>query len=158
VYMESVREHLNGEGMLHYPIKLEGYLPELLKKDVVLELGFQDLNKYFMRQLQGLIIPGALFLLAIIGVVIWVLRSFYWQSSLITTTNEFINNLTHELKTPVFSIGLASKILEEGVNEDKKPVVEVIRKEANRHRVQVDKALELSSLESGRKMMEFTDL
>ena len=158
VYLGSVEEHLKGDGKLRYPIKLEGYLPELLKKDVVLELGFQDLNRYFVRQIQGLIIPGALFLLAIIGVVIWVLRSFYWQSSLITTTNEFINNLTHELKTPVFSIGLASKILEEGVSEDKKPVVELIRKETNRLGVHIDKVLELSSLESGRKMMEFTDL
>ena len=156
--MDSAKEHLKGEGMLRYPIKLEGYLPELLKKDVILELGFQDLNKYFVRQLHGLIIPGVLFLLAIIGVVIWVLRSFYWQSSLITTTNEFINNLTHELKTPVFSIGLASKILEEGVSEDKRPVVELIRKETSRLGEHIDKVLELSSLESGKKMMEFRDL
>src|SRR5690606_2902666 len=139
------------------PIKIEGYLPELLKKELILELGFQDLNRYFVRQLWGLILPGALFLLAIIAVVIWVLRSFYWQSSLITTTNEFINNLTHELKTPVFSIGLAGKILEEGIAEDKKPVVAMIRKETRRLGEHIDKVLELSSLESGRKIMRLAE-
>src|SRR5690606_16742760 len=93
-YLGSARQHLKGEGTLRFPIKLEGYLPELLRKEVILELGFQDLNRYFVRQLWGLILPGGLFLLAIIVVVIWVLRSFYLQRGLITTTNEFINNLT----------------------------------------------------------------
>ncbi|RUA18401.1 MAG: two-component sensor histidine kinase [Flavobacteriia bacterium] len=157
-YFSSAKQHLRGEDMLTYPIKIEGYLPELLQKEVILELGFQDLNKYFLGQLKGLTIPSLIFLVAIILVVIWVLRSFYWQSSLITTTNDFINNLTHELKTPVFSIGLASKILEEDVTEDKKPVVELIRRETERLKGHIDKVLELSSLESGRKLMQFTEL
>src|SRR5690606_22549005 len=75
-----------------------------------------------------------------------------------TTTNDFINNLTHELKTPVFSIGLASKILEEDVTEDKKPVVELIRRETERLKGHIDKVLELSSLESGKKLMQFTEI
>lgn len=156
-YLTSARTHLKGEGALTLPIKIEGYLPELLKKELILELGFQDLNRYFVKQLWGLILPGALFLLAIIAVLIWVLRSFYWQRSLITTTNEFINNLTHELKTPVFSIGLASKILEQGVAEDKRPVVAMIRKETKRLGEHIDKVLELGSLESGRKIMQLVE-
>ncbi|MEC7265086.1 MAG: HAMP domain-containing sensor histidine kinase [Bacteroidota bacterium] len=157
-YLSSVKPHLKNQETLTYPIKLKGYLPELLGKEVILELGFNDLNRYFMNQLKGLIIPTVLFLLAIIVVVIWVLRSFYWQSSLITTTNDFINNLTHELKTPVFSIGLASKILEEGISEEKKPIVELIRRETDRLRSHIDKVLELASLESGRKLMQFNEI
>lgn len=157
-YLSSVKQHPRNGDVLTYPIKLEGYLPDLLKKEVILELGFQDLNKYFMGQLKGLTIPGTLFLVAIIIVVIWVLRSFYWQSSIITTTNDFINNLTHELKTPVFSIGLASKILEESISEEKKPVVELIRRETDRLKRHIDKVLELASLESGNKLMHFKTL
>lgn len=157
-YLTSLRPHIQSEDALTYPIKLNGYLPELLNKEVILELGFEDLNKYFMGQIKGLIIPSFIFLLAIIVVVIWVLRSFYWQSSLITTTNDFINNLTHELKTPVFSIGLASKILEEGISEEKRPVVELIRRETDRLRSHIDKVLELASLESGKKLMQFNEI
>lgn len=158
VYLGSIKPHISGEDILTYPIKIEGYLPELLEKEMVLELGFEDLNKYFMDQLKGLTIPGVIFLLAIIVVVIWVLRSFYWQRSIITTTNDFINNLTHELKTPVFSIGLASKILEGEVSEDKKPVVELIRRETDRLKTHIDKVLELASLESGKELMQFEEL
>src|SRR5690606_13507731 len=68
-----------------------------------------------------------------------------------------INNLTHELKTPVFPIGLASKILEERVAKDKKPVVAMIRKETRRLGEHIDKVLELSSLESGRKIMQMVE-
>lgn len=157
-YLTSIKPHIKGDDILIYPIKIEGYLPNLINKEVILELGFNDINKYFMSQLNGLTIPGVLFLLAIIVVVIWVLRSFFWQSSLITTTNDFINNLTHELKTPVFSIGLASKILEEGISQEKKPVLELIRRETDRLRRHIDKVLELASLESGKKIMQFSEL
>lgn len=157
-YLTSQKPHAKGKDILVYPIKIEGYLPEHLQKEILLELGFEDINTYFYRQLNGLTIPGLLFLLAIIVVVFWVLRSFYWQSSIITTTNDFINNLTHELKTPVFSIGLASKILEEGLPEDKKPVLELIRRETDRLKQHIDKVLELASLESGKKLMQFTEL
>ena len=157
-YLSSVKPHVKDEDILVYPIKLDGYLSDLLDKEVILELGFEDINTYFMSQLNGLTIPGVLFLLAIIVVVIWVLRSFYWQSSIITTTNDFINNLTHELKTPVFSISLASKILEEGITPEKKPVLELIRRETDRLGRHIDKVLELASLESGKKVMQFAEV
>ena len=154
-YLSSVRPHLKAQEDLTYPIKVKGYLPELLQKEIILEIGFEDLNKYFLGQLRGLIIPGFLFLLMIIIVVIWVLRSFYLQRSINTTTNDFINNLTHELKTPVFSIGLASKILEEDVPENKRAVVELIRTESNRLKKHIDKVLELARMESGNKLLQF---
>ncbi|MBW8198565.1 sensor histidine kinase [Flagellimonas abyssi] len=157
-YLSSVRPHIKAQEDLTYPIKVKGYLPELLQKEIILEIGFEDLNKYFLGQLRGLIVPGLLFLLMIIIVVIWVLRSFYLQRSINTTTNDFINNLTHELKTPVFSIGLASKILEEDVPENKKAVVELIRAESNRLKKHIDKVLELASMESGNKLLQFQEI
>jgi len=155
-YMSSVRPHLKANNNLTYPIQIKGYLPELLEKEIVLEIGFEDLNKYFLGQIRGLIIPGLLFLFMIVIVVIWVLRSFYLQRSINTTTNDFINNLTHELKTPVFSIGLASKILEEDVPDNKKAVVELIRSESDRLKRHIDKVLELAGMESGKKLLQFT--
>ena len=157
-YLSSVRPHLKANDNLTYPIQIKGYLPELLEKEIVLEIGFEDLNKYFLGQIRGLIIPGLLFLFMIVIVVIWVLRSFYLQRSINTTTNDFINNLTHELKTPVFSIGLASKILEKDVPANKKAVVELIRTESDRLKTHIDKVLELASMESRRKLLQFAEI
>lgn len=138
---------------IRYPILLEGFLPELMDSPLILELQFQDLNAYFLSQLNGLTLPSLIFILAIIFVIIWILRSFYWQRSVITTTNDFINNLAHELKTPVFSIGLATKILEEKEKE-KRPEVTMIREQVERLKKHIDQVLELGNLESGKKFFQ----
>ncbi len=133
--------------LIRYPLELKGYLPGELGRKTFLELRFKNLNQYFLFQLNGLTIPGLIFMIAIVGVVIWVLRSFYWQRSVITTTNEFINNLTHELKTPVFAIGVAAKILEEEVSKEKQPVLSIIKDQIKKLNDHTNKVLDLSNLE-----------
>ncbi|WP_128764321.1 histidine kinase dimerization/phospho-acceptor domain-containing protein [Leeuwenhoekiella polynyae] len=49
-----------------------------------------------------------------------------------TTTNNSINNLTHELKTPVFLIKLAAKILEERLQVSEHTVLQLIKRESDR--------------------------
>jgi two-component system phosphate regulon sensor histidine kinase PhoR len=73
---------------------------------------------------------------------------------LITTTNEFINNLTHELKTPVFSMGVASKILEEKIQGEGNEVVGVMRSQLDRMKNQIDKVLELAIIEGKKDVLE----
>jgi two-component system phosphate regulon sensor histidine kinase PhoR len=141
-----------------YPIPLEGYLPDLVGKKVTLELQFNKINEYFLFQLNGLTIPSLIFLLAIILVVIWVLRSFYWQQSIIATTNDFINNLTHELKTPIFSIGLATKILEQKENDENKTYLKIIRNQIDRLKEHVEKVLQLASLDKNNVNLNLTTI
>ncbi len=146
-YLKSPVSFENEERLATYPIALVGYLPELVQEKLILELRFRDLNTYFLSKLSGLTLPSILFLIGILITVIWVLRTYYWQRNLITTTNEFINNLTHELKTPVFSIGLATKILDEHVNSSQKPILTIIRQQVHKLTEHIDKVLELASLE-----------
>ena len=143
---------------LKFPVLLSGYLPETVHKRLVLEIQFEDLNNYFLSQLNGLTIPSLLFMLTIIMVVIWVLRSMYWQKNVIATTNDFINNLTHELKTPVFSIGLATKLLQEKVGEDQQKLVGMIRDQNEKMKTHIDKVLELSSMEANKKILQLSPL
>ncbi|WP_336093533.1 sensor histidine kinase [Leeuwenhoekiella sp. CH_XMU1409-2] len=136
-----------------YPFKIEGFLVDALNKPLILELQFENLSDYFFFQLNGLTIPALLFMITIIITVIWVLRSFYWQRNVITTTNAFINNLTHELKTPVFSIGLASKMLYERVADRDRPLVQTIRTQTDRLKVHIENVLELAQLEEKKRLI-----
>ncbi len=151
-YLHSPKVFDTKEKINTYPIELEGYLSRLVDKRLVLELQFNDINTYFLSQLNGLTIPSLIFMLTIIIVVVWVLKSFYWQRKIIVTTNEFINNLTHELKTPVFSIGLATKLLEKDSTEQQEPIIVLIRQQIDRLKIHIDKVLELGSLESSRSV------
>jgi len=153
-YLKSSRTFAPETDLVTFPIELEGYLPTLMKKNIILELQFKDLNRYFLSQLNGLTIPSFLLTLVILFIFVWVLKSVYWQSRVITTTNAFINNLTHELKTPVFSIGLATKILEEDIEETKKPILKIIRQQVDRLNQHIDKVLELGQLEFRKKIFQ----
>ena len=148
INLNSPTEFKDENTSIKYPILLEGYLPDTLGKELILQLEFEDLNAYFLSQLKGLLVPGLIFLAIIIFVVIWVLRLFFWQRNLITITNDFINNLTHELKTPVFSIGVAAKILEKDLDDKQKPILFQIRKQVSRLNKHIEQVLELASLES----------
>lgn len=145
-YLQS-KTVFDDEKLLKYPIGLEGYLPDIIGERLTLELQFKNVNRYFLSQLNGLTIPSIIFLIIIIVVILWVYRSFYLQKNLITSTNEFINNLTHELRTPVFSIGVATKILEEKDHQDERELVTLIRKQVDRLKGQIDKVLELGIIE-----------
>ncbi len=153
-YLHSPKFFEEEEAIIKYPIELEGYLPGSLGRPLILELQFQDLNSYFLSQINGLIIPSLVFLAGIVLVVIWVFRKFYLQTNVITITNDFINNLTHELKTPVFSIGVATKILESNLTEKQAPMVEIIRQQSDRLNKHIDQVLELASLESQKKLVQ----
>jgi two-component system phosphate regulon sensor histidine kinase PhoR len=152
-YLRSATAVAEEENGYVYPLQLKGYLPERLGKRMILQLEFQNLNSYFLSQLNGLIIPSLLFLLGIVIVVLWVLRTYYWQRKVITTTNEFINNLTHELRTPVFSISLAAKILNEKVSGESKRFTQSILSQTRKLDTHIDKVLELGSLQHGRTIL-----
>ena len=153
-YLKSPNVFKPDTDLVSFPIELEGYLPQLVQKNIILELEFKNLNPYFLSQLNGLTIPSFLFTLVIIIIFIWVLRAIYWQRQVITTTNAFINNLTHELKTPVFSIGLATKLLEKNIDPSKKPIIEIIRQQIDRLNQHIDKVLELGKLEFQKKLFQ----
>ncbi|WP_339664725.1 HAMP domain-containing sensor histidine kinase [Maribacter arcticus] len=153
-YLQSPKRFEINDNVESYPIELIGYLPREFEKKVVLELQFKNLNSFFLSKLNGLTLPSILFILGICIAVIWVLRTYYWQRNVITTTNEFINNLTHELKTPVFSIGLATKILEESALNEQKPILGMIRQQVKRLTVHIDKVLELGNLESSNNVLK----
>ncbi len=146
-YLNSANSFSGDQNVVSYPLLLEGYLPKLFGQRFILDLKFKNLNSYFLSQLNGLTLPSLLFLIGIVIVVLWALRTYYWQKSVITTTDEFINNLTHELKTPVFAIHMASKMLEDKVQEKDKNFLDIIRQQAKRLGGHIDKVLELATLE-----------
>lgn len=149
-FLRSSLKTSNVDELLLYPIEIKGFLTEELDQPLILELQFQDINKYFFSQINGLYYPSILFMIIIVAVVIWVLYSFYWQSNIITSKNEFLNNLTHELRTPIFSIGLATKMLEESADANKQELINVIRQQIKRLKNQTDQVLELASIESAK--------
>jgi two-component system, OmpR family, phosphate regulon sensor histidine kinase PhoR len=124
-----------------------------------LDIGF-DLysDNMLIRDSSGLILPSVILILLLIALFTYIIYVINRQKRLAELKNDFINNLTHEFNTPLFSIGLTSNLLfrSEPVQQSEKlkGYVELITTEKNRLQTQVDKILRLSAVESGSMMIE----
>ena len=135
-----------------YQVKLGSHIIGNCHFEPVLHFDVPNRFGYLLSLLRNLMIPSALSLLAILSCFLLLLNTLKKERQLNAIKNDFINNLTHELKTPAFSISLSSKMakesLEKGDPQRAKGFLQVIENENNKVKAHVEKVLELASLES----------
>lgn len=121
-------------------------------------VGQDDLVFYFPSEkgelTKQMMLPAALSLLFILittGCFIAILGTLFAQKRFSRLLTDFVNNMTHEFKTPLSTISLAGETLS---CPEAPPDAErqarygrIIREESHRMRHQVDKALEMAVLE-----------
>ena len=94
-----------------------------------------------------------LFILIIIIIFAWIIRTIVRQKKLSEIKNDFVNNMTHEFKTPISTISLATEVLmnaEPATSLDRmKKYANIIYDENQRLRVQVERVLQMAQLEKG---------
>ncbi len=116
-------------------------------------VNFPDMTPYLTFRLQGWYFITGLLLIVLLffGYALWVIIR---QRQLTDIQKVFINNLTHELKTPISSIGLSARVLsDEKIIENPARLFEytrIINEQSNRLARSVEKVLSLSSLEKNK--------
>jgi len=120
--------------------------------ELVIHLDITNLFTYLLGELKYLVIPSVLCLLAILTGLLLLINTLRREQKLNADKNDFINNLTHELKTPAFSISLSAKMarenLEKGDTGKAAHFLQLILNENEKLKNNVEKVLELASLES----------
>lgn len=113
---------------------------------------------YLLGRLAYLTVPSLVFILLLAVCLILLIVYLNRQRRLDRVKNDFINNLTHELKTPVFSIGMLSRMLKNALASGQKDkaneYAQLIEKENEVIKGHVERVLELASLESPNYQME----
>lgn len=118
--------------------------------------------KYILSDMKLVMISSSLFLLIIIYAFTYTLSTLIRLGKLSEMKSDFINNMTHELKTPITTISLASEALMDRslkLEPDRiNRLGELITKENERLKSQVDRVLQMERLDRNKIKLEKTEI
>lgn len=127
-----------------------------------LVLYFADKKEYLKNSLTLMIWAYSGFTLIVLAGFVFSVLAIMRQKQLNQIKNDFINNMTHELKTPISTISLATQMLKDKTlikNEDSiTRYANIISDENNQLRLQVEKVLQMAIFDKGDIKFKFTEL
>lgn len=84
----------------------------MMKNNELIKAWFPDPNLVFLDRMKWVLGSSLLLLLIVLGCFGFTVRTLLRQRKLAELKNDFVNNMTHELKTPVATISLATEALQ----------------------------------------------
>jgi signal transduction histidine kinase len=119
--------------------------------DYELYVSFPDKKEFILSTISWILILSALFIFIIIVSFASAIYQLIKQKQISKIKTDFINNMTHEFKTPIATINLAiDSIINPKIIDNNKKVkryAEMIRQENKRMHAQVENVLRISKLE-----------
>lgn len=114
-----------------------------------------------IRESYNLILPSLGVVILTLVIFIIAILIIFRQKQLNNMKNDFVNNMTHEFKTPISTISLASQMLQDPsvgkTPEILKHISNVIRDETKRLSLQVEKVLQMSVFERDKTTLKFAE-
>ena len=133
-----------------------------IKTNFQLYVNFSDKKSFVLSSIMGMAILSLLFTGVIILTYTSALRQLLKQRQISQIKTDFINNMTHEFKTPIATINLALDALKNPKVADNKEFIaryhNMIREENRRMHTQVENVLRISKLENDELDLEKGDL
>ena len=142
------------------------YSHVLFKNDPPQRMGmvnvhFPTMDSYIFSSVRFMI-PSLIFTLVLLVTFIFTIYIIFRQKKLTEIKNDFINNMTHEFKTPISTISLAAQMLQDpAVGKSPamfKHISGVINDETKRLRFQVEKVLQISMFERQKAALKMKEM
>ena len=142
------------------------YSHVLFKNDPPARMGmvnvhFPTMDSYIFNSVRFMI-PSVIFTLVLLVTFIFTIYIIFRQKKLTEIKNDFINNMTHEFKTPISTISLAAQMLQDpAVGKSPamfKHISGVINDETKRLRFQVEKVLQMSMFERQKATLKMKEV
>jgi len=139
-------------------IRQSGFYAQLFPNDVfeaphVLTILFPHQKGYLIRTMWMMLSTSVLLLIIIVCTFTFTIQTIFKQKKLSEVKNDFISNMTHELKTPISTISLACEALSDKDISDKLTVrsnyVNMISQENKRLGLLVESVLKSATWDKG---------
>ncbi|MEA5404168.1 HAMP domain-containing sensor histidine kinase [Arcicella sp. DC2W] len=125
------------------------HFPDLNIHNYYFGVHFPDKKLFLLSDLDNWFVSSAI-LLVVMAFFVYALMLIFKQKRLSEIQNDFINNMTHEFKTPISTISISSEVLmkPEIVNTPERLLsyAAIIRKEAARLKKNVDTVLQTANI------------
>jgi two-component system phosphate regulon sensor histidine kinase PhoR len=130
--------------------------------EIELKLIFPGKKQFIMAEMGTLFITSVILILVVL-VMFWkTMLSLIREKKISDHTTEYLNNMTHEFKTPLTNIALAGKMMlkDPAVRQEDKirHYSEIILEENEKLRLQVEQVLSMTALERGEIPLRKTEL
>jgi len=123
---------------------------------------FPKQDTFLMKETGLLVIPTFVLTAMLIGIFVFTILIILRQKKLSNIKNDFINNMTHELKTPISTISLASQMLRDNTVTNTPKTIEhisgIIFQESKRLTTQVEKVLQMAVFNEGKLKLKFKEV
>jgi two-component system, OmpR family, phosphate regulon sensor histidine kinase PhoR len=156
-----------GSGSYDPAEEAEYYRVQLFPEDVFanansLSIYFPDKRNFMFKSLSYLAISSLLLTLAIVASFAITILVMFRQKRLSEIRNDFVSNMTHELKTPISTISLASQMLgDKSIPPEIKnteQISKIIAEECRRLGSQVEKVLQTSVFDKGKLRLRLVEV
>lgn len=133
--------------------KAQLFPSDLQPQNHYLYVHFPNTQGFILRNMWTVFASSVFLILMIGGIFYTSVNTMLKQKKLATIKNDFINNMTHEFKTPISTISLAVEVMKD--NEVKKDsskmnrYLNIIQDENRRLGTQVEKVLQMALLDKG---------
>lgn len=134
---------------------------DLSPEKSILILYFPKDRNYLLRSLGWMGVSSTLLTLTIILIFSATLYIIFRQKQLSEIKSDFVNNMTHELKTPIATISLASQMLKDDTlvrgERNMDHISKILNDESKRLSYQVEKVLQMAVFDRGKLKLDLKE-
>jgi two-component system phosphate regulon sensor histidine kinase PhoR len=144
----------NGKyNFLEYEFTSRLFPEDIIQEANYLNVHFPNQKGFLLRSMGFMLVTSVLFVIGIILIFLYAINTIIKQKQLSEVKNDFINNMTHELKTPISTISLACEALSDKDIAQSEALlnryIKMIKDENHRLGVQVENVLQSAVWDKG---------
>ncbi len=152
----------SSDALLKSKYRTQLFPNDLFSKPNFLVIGFPGSISYVLSSMWLMLVGSSVFTLIILFVFMYTIQVIIRQKKISDIKSDFINNMTHEFKTPIATISLAADSLKNPkVVADPEKMdyfTRIIREENKRMNAQVEHVLQMAQIEKGELSLRKEDV